>query len=117
MREWGNEFKDKRKWSEYNEKLVVRGEFYLDLDFRSGWKVELETVNASKKGGQFLFPWSFVKWLTVWKQLVDYRGLEGISRKMQQLGLIPRYPDYTTIWSRVHSLKPEISLPLSERRK
>lgn len=111
MREWGKEFNDKRDWKEYNEQLVVRGEFYLDLDFRNGWNDELVNVNMSKRGGQFLFPDSFVKWLTVWKQLVDYRGLEGISRKLHQLGLIPRYPDYTTIWHRIRSSTPEISLP------
>ncbi len=25
--------KDKRNWKEYNEQLVVRGMFYLDLEF------------------------------------------------------------------------------------
>ena len=44
----------------------------------------------------------------VWKQLVDYRGLEGIARKLYQYDLIP---DYTAIWHRIHDLIPEISIP------
>ncbi len=92
---WGKKFKDDRDWSKYNEELVIRGEFYLDLSFRDEWFSELGKMNDSKRGGQFLFPESFVKWLTVWKQLVDYRGLEGISRRLNQLGLIPRHPDHT----------------------
>ena len=111
MSRWGSKFVDKRDWKKYNEQLVIRGEFYLDLTFREEWFMELEKLNHSKKGGQFKFPGSLMKWLTVWKQLVDYRGLEGITRKLHQIGLIPGYPDYTTIWTRVHELVPEISLP------
>ena len=40
--------------------------------------------------------------------MVDYRGLEGIARKLYQYDLIP---DYTTIWHRIHDLIPEISIP------
>ena len=111
MSRWGSKFVDKRDWKKYNEELVIRGEFYLDLTFREEWFMELERLNHSKKGGRFKFPGSLMKWLTVWKQLVDYRGLEGITRKLHQIGLIPGYPDYTTIWTRVHELVPEISLP------
>ncbi|MEM3448943.1 MAG: IS5/IS1182 family transposase, partial [Nitrososphaerota archaeon] len=43
--------------------------------------------------------------------MIDYRGLKGIGRKLQQLGLIPEYPNYTTIYTRISDLVPEISLP------
>ncbi|MEM4089719.1 MAG: hypothetical protein QXQ46_03050 [Thermoplasmatales archaeon] len=66
---------------------------------------------TDQRGGQFKLPESFVKWFTVWKQMVDYRELEGIGRKLQQLGLISEYPDYTTIYSRISDFVPEISLP------
>ncbi len=108
---WGKNYEDKRNWSEYNEQLVVRGEFYLDFSFMDDWYRELDKANESKRGGQFKYPESFIKWLTIWKQLVDYRGLEGIGRKIYQLGIIPAYPDYTTIWTRIHDLIPEISMP------
>lgn len=108
---WGKEHEDKRNWSEYNEKLVVRGMFYLDFDLFRGWNKELEGMNKGKRGGQYLFPGSFVEWEAVWHQLVDYRGLEGITRKLAEADLIPRYNDYTTIWHRVHDFKPKIILP------
>ncbi|EQD56157.1 transposase ISC1058, partial [mine drainage metagenome] len=47
----------------------------------------------------------------IWKQLLDYRGLEGITRKLAELGLIPTYPDYTTIWHRIHGLTPTLKMP------
>ena len=111
MSRWGKEFNDKRNWKEYNEELVIRGEFYLYLEFRDEWFRELKRLNRSKKGGQFKFPKSLMMWLVVWKQMVDYRGLEGIVRKMAQLGLIPEYPDYTTIWHRIHADMPDLSPP------
>ena len=109
---WGKkEQKDNRNWPEYNEQLVVRGEFYLDFDFVNNWKKELERMNEGKIGAPFLFPDSFTKWQAIWHQLVDYRGLEGIARKLSKFGLIPEYDDYTTIWYRIHKMRPEISLP------
>lgn len=104
-------YKDNRNWVETNEKYVVRGEFYLDFEFVKGWNEELKRMNKGKVGAPFLFPDSFIKWLTVWHQFVDYRGLEGISRSLRKLGLIPRYEDYTTAWHRIHRTKPEFVLP------
>jgi hypothetical protein len=108
---WGKNHKDNRNWPEYNEQLVVRGEFYLDFDFVDSWKKELEKMNEGKIGAPFLFPDSFMKWQAIWHQLIDYRGLEGIARKLSKFGLIPEYDDYTTIWYRIHKMKPEITLP------
>jgi hypothetical protein len=105
----GNEHS--RDWRSYNEELVVRGEFYLDFDFVSNWNRELKEMNRKKRGGQYKFPDSFIKWETVWKQWVDYRGLEGIARSLAKMGFIPGYNDYTTIWHRVHDMVPEIKLP------
>ncbi|MEM3490230.1 MAG: hypothetical protein QXO75_11335 [Nitrososphaerota archaeon] len=73
---WGKGYKDNRNWREYNEQLVVRGEFYLDISFSDGWFMELGKMNDLKRGGQFKIPKSLMKWLVVWKQLVDYRVLE-----------------------------------------
>ena len=94
MVRWGKEFKDRRDWRQYNEELVIRGEFYLDLGFVENWGDELEAMNRNKRGGQFKFPSSIMKWFIVWKQLLDYRGLEGIARKMSYLSLIPDFPDF-----------------------
>ena len=91
--------------------MVVRGEFCLDFDFVDNWGKELKRMNDGKVGKPFSFPDSFMKWQAIWHQWVDYRGLEGIARKLAKFGLIPEYDDYTTIWHRIHNLKPEIELP------
>ena len=108
---WGKPFKDHRDWPTYNEALVLRGEFYLDLGPLRQWDQELVSMNRGKRGGQYQVPDSFVRWLVIWKQLVDYRGLEGITRRMVKLGLIPHAPDYTTLWHRLHDLTPAVRMP------
>lgn len=108
---WGNLPQDRRDWPMYNESLVLRGEFYLDLRSLRHWDQELAAMNRGKRGGQYQIPESFVRWLVIWKQLVDYRGLEGITRRMVKLGLIPHAPDYTTLWHRLHHLTPEVRMP------
>jgi len=35
---WGKYHKDQRDWSKYNDELVVRSEFYLDLGFSEHWE-------------------------------------------------------------------------------
>ena len=47
----------------------------------------------------------------MWHQLVDYRGLEGIGRMLAKYNLIPYFGDYTTLWNRIHKIKPEIIIP------
>jgi len=108
---WGDHYKDNRNWPEYNEQLVVRGEFYLDLGFVRNWNRELRKMNESKRSGQYKFPELFIRWLTVWKQWLDYRGLEGVSRSLERLALIPAHSDYSTIWNRLHDMIPQIELP------
>jgi hypothetical protein len=77
----------------------------------TNWNKELKETNKNKRGGQYKFPDSFIKWEAVWKQWVDYRGLEGIARSLAMMCFIPKYNDYTTIWHRVHDMIPEIELP------
>ncbi|EQD30497.1 transposase ISC1058, partial [mine drainage metagenome] len=108
---WGKPYRDHRDWPSYNEALVVRGEFYLDLGPFRTWKQELATMNRGKRGGQYRIPESFVRWRVIWKQLIDYRGLEGITRRMAQLGLIPTSADYTPLWHRIHGLIPAVKMP------
>ncbi|MEM4058731.1 MAG: IS5/IS1182 family transposase, partial [Thermoplasmata archaeon] len=79
---WGKHHNKKRNWSKYNNQLVIRGKFYLDLEFSEHWDDELREMNKGKRGAQFKFPDSFIKWMAVWHQLVDYRGLEGIGRML-----------------------------------
>lgn len=109
---WGKKkAENKRDWVKTNEMYVVRGEFYLDFDFVVNWQRELEEMNRGKVGAPFKFPESFMRWQTVFHQFVDYRGLEGIARSLAKLRLIPKYDDYSTIWYRIHAIRPEITLP------
>ncbi|MGI0128659.1 MAG: IS5 family transposase [Thermoplasmata archaeon] len=110
-RRWGRSRPDHRDWPTYNEQLVVRGEFFLDLGPFRQWKEELARLNRGKRGGQWRFPPSFVRWLVIWKQFLDYRSLEGLTRRLSALGLIPDAADYTTLWHRLHGLTPEVKLP------
>lgn len=53
---WGKKRTFVRNWKEYNEELVRRGTFYLDLDWVKNWKRELAEMNKNKVGRPFEFP-------------------------------------------------------------
>jgi len=110
---WGNKFVDNGNWKSYNEELLMRGEFLLPIDMFDSWYEELDKMNEGRKGRPYEFPESFIKTQAVWhQQWVDYRGLEGIARPLERLCLIAyHHDDYTTIWHRVHGVRPEIKLP------
>ncbi len=110
MPRWGKKFKDNRNWREYNEELVIRGTFFFDLDFAKQWDSELKRMNQGKRGSPYLFPESFMKFMMIWKQFLDYRALEGMARSLVDLGIIPQYGDYTTIWHRIHDMRPSIDI-------
>ncbi|MFQ1021439.1 hypothetical protein [Tardisphaera saccharovorans] len=46
----------KRHRRSYNEELVIRGEFLLDVRIFKRWKRELKRVNKNKRGRPYLFP-------------------------------------------------------------
>ncbi len=68
-------------------------------------------MNKGKRGAPYKFPNQFVNLMAAWHQLVDYRGLEGIGRKLAKYNLIPYFGDYTTRWNRIHNIKPKIIMP------
>ena len=107
---WGKPFRDRRNWKEYNEELVIRGTFILDQDFVNAWDSELKKMNMGKRGSPYIFPESFMKFMMLWHQYLDYRGLEGMARSLVNMGIIPRYGDYTTIWHRIHDVKPDMDI-------
>ena len=107
---WGKPYKDKRNWKEYNEELVIRGTFMFDLDFMEQWNDELNRMNQGKRGSPYRFPESFMKFMMIWKQYLDYRGLEGMARSMKGKGLISEYGDYTTIWIRIHDQRSDLDM-------
>ena len=110
MPRWGKPYRDTRNWREYNEELVIRGTFYFDLDFVDQWDLELKKMNRGKRGSPFLFPRSFMMFMMIWKQFLDYRALEGMARNLAKKGVIPYYGDFTTIWHRIHDMKPDLDI-------
>ena len=110
MPRWGKPYKDRRNWVEYNEQLVIRGRFFFDLDFVKQWDSELREMNSGKRGSPYRYPESFMQFMLLWKQHMDYRALEGMARSLVDLGIIPQYGDYTTVWYRIHDLKPDLDI-------
>lgn len=108
---WGKRFMDKRDWEIVNEIHVVRGEFLFDLDFVRSWDKELEDMNEGKRGAQFQFPESFIRWLAVLDQWISRRGLQGVTRRFQYYGLIPKEADYSTISIRINKIDTSFELP------
>lgn len=108
---WGKKRKYPRNWKEYNEELVRRGTFYLDFDWVKNWKNELREMNKNKVGSPYRFPRSLIELQAVWLQFLDYRGVEGITRKVFEVGQIPDYNDYSTVCRRINALNIQIELP------
>ena len=111
---WGRKFVDRRNWTNYNEQLVVRGEFYLDCEWVETWDSELEEMNKGKVGAKYEYPESLISLQSVWHQWVDYRGIEGITRKLVEAAQLPAFNDYSTINRRVNHMGVEFELPKND---
>jgi hypothetical protein len=108
---WGKKRKDKRDWRKYNEELVVRGEFYLNCDWVKTWNREIAEMNEGKVGAQYIYPDSMMRFLAVLGQWIDYRGLEGVSRKLVESSQLPQASDYSNICRRVNKMDVCFELP------
>ncbi len=108
---WGKEYVDKRDWPAYNEELVRRGTFYLDFEWAQNWDSEVAEMNRNKVGSPYQYPESLIEVQAVWHQLVNYRGVEGITRAVVEAGKLPQYNDFSTINRRVNRMSTKIMLP------
>lgn len=108
---WGKPFEDNRDWPEYNEELVVRGEFLLDFDWVKNWDEELAGMNDGKVGPKFQYPETLIELQAVWAQWLSSRELEGCTRQLAEQGILPAFNDYTTIWRRIQKVDSKIVLP------
>lgn len=111
---WGRKFRDKRDWVKYNEELVVRGEFLLDCDWVKSWDKELDAMNENKVGAHYEYPDSFMRFMAVLGQWVEYRGLEGIARKLVEFGQLPQASDYSNVCRRVNRIDVKFELPFED---
>ena len=100
-----------RDWKVTNERLVVRGEFLLDLKWVKSWSKELEEMNKGKRGHPYEFPESLIRFQAVLSQWIAYRGLEGVARKLEEHDIISRHNDYSSAYRRIIKMDSEIELP------
>jgi hypothetical protein len=113
---WGKKFIDNREWPEYNEQLVKRGEYLLDLNFVEGWDEELACMNAGKAGARFKFPTTLIELQAIWHaHRVPFRTIEGMTRDLVVLGNLPEYNNYSTVNRRCNKLNYALAPPQGER--
>ena len=109
---WGDTYIDRRSWSMYNEQLVKRGEFLLDLDFVEKWDDEIKVMNLGKRGAPYLFPNSLIELQAVWHaKNIPCRMIQGITQKLAEFGKVPDYNNYTTANRRINKLTCQLALP------
>jgi hypothetical protein len=109
---WGRKFKDKRNWPKYNEQLVKRGEFLLDLDWVVNWDTELSEMNTGKQGAPYQYPKSLIELQAVWHaKQTPVRMIEGMTRDLVKLGGLPAYDDYSTVNRRINKLDFQLGVP------
>ena len=97
QKRWGKKVTYVRDWKKVNESYVKRAIFYLDFDWVESWSNELAKMNFGKCGAPYLFPNSLIKLQAIWLNYFSYRGAEGITRQLVNLGLLPEFNDYSTI--------------------
>ena len=108
---WGKKYIDTRNWSQYNEQLVKRGEYMLDLEWVQNWDNELIRMNENKVGSPYKFPNSLIKMQGIWHtNKIPYRMIEGITRQVYGLAGIPYYNHYSTINRRVNKLEIKLEI-------
>ncbi len=115
IKRWGDSYFDRRDWPAYNEQLVKRGEYLLDLGFVDNWEEELTLMNLGKRGAPYLFPNSLIELQAVWHaKKIPCRMIEGICRRLTTFGQIPSYNDHTTANRRINKLACRLVLPSSD---
>lgn len=63
---WGKKHYDARDWRSYNEELVKRGEYLLEMGFVENWNKELAVMNEGKRGAPYLFPKTLIELQALW---------------------------------------------------
>ena len=111
QKRWGKKVFYARDWRKVNETYVKRAIFYLDFDWVESWNSELNEMNKGKRGALFQFPNSLIKLQAIWLNYFSYRGAEGITRQLVDLGHLPEFNDYSTIQRRVIDLALDVPKP------
>lgn len=106
---WGNKFKDKRDWTEYNAKLIKRGEWFFDFSFLDSFSQELKQMNKNKVGRPYQYSNSFIEFESKLQPYFDYRSIQGICRSLSEQ--IDGFPvnHYTNACDRINEM--DLDLP------
>lgn len=109
----------KRNWPIYNEQLVKRGEFYLNLDFLDKNQGELLKMNRNKRGRPYAYTDSFIMFTAFLKTAfgLEYRQTEGVLRALSKYVPGIRAADYTTLWVRFSRIKFELPEALDDPQR
>lgn len=94
-----------RHWSDYNERLVLRGCMTNDLSWISRYDDELTEMNRGKRGRPYRYTNGMMEYLGGLASAhgIRCRLLEGFLRSLlQAVGM--RVPDFSTIWRRLERL-------------
>ena len=112
---WGKKFEDNRNWPDYNNQLVKRGNYFLDLDWVRSWDDELAEMNKGKLGSPFKFPDSLIRVQAIWHTYrLPYRMIQGITEKLCEMAQLPEYNHYSTANRRVNKLDFTLGVPVGK---
>jgi hypothetical protein len=109
MERWGKEFKDKRDWIGYNEKMIKKGEWFFDFSFLESIGDELEEMNKNKVGKPYQYSNSFIEFESKLQPYFDYRSIQGICKALQEKIVDFPVNNYTNACRRINDLS--LSLP------
>ena len=77
MESKSKKYPPKEGWKKYNERLVQRGELYLDMSFVKTWSKELEYMNKGKRGKPYEYPHSLMQFCAVFYHFFHCRVIRG----------------------------------------
>lgn len=89
-------------WKHLNKKYIHEGELYFTFDFLNTWNSEIQTKNFNKKGGQYLYPDSLIRFLQILKAVfgIGFRQEQGALQALSKYVPIPRIISYSQIQRR-----------------
>ncbi|MGC9164808.1 MAG: transposase, partial [Thermoprotei archaeon] len=71
-------------WSQYNKKLIKRGEILLDFTTLKNWKKELKKMNKNKRGKPYKYPNTLITLIALIRILyhLPYRETQGFIKAL-----------------------------------
>jgi len=106
---WGKKRKDNRDWTEYNKKLIKRGEWFFDFSFLEDMAKELKEMNKNKVGRPYQYTESFIEFESKLQPYFDYRSIQGICKSLSEKIVDFPVNNFSNICRRVNAL--DLSLP------